>query len=243
MEPNNNFTQPTPSVVQPIAPSISKQPIEPKTSFSKWTLFILLIVFAILISIIGYLLLGKSFNTQSQNSTSIIKTINKKPDINNTLQFTPLTASESANWKTYINNKYNFSIKYPNNYEFTEWSGVDNILNTYDLGYKFGQGDILWISVYKDNINKYVNNLKGDNNYYLVKYDYNKGKIVEYRSKPHDDNSIIKSDSVVFVSYFIQNNGFLFEVHIKGWHYPLKNNYINDSGIFHEMISSLNFRH
>lgn len=94
----NQQTPPSPQPPASISP-VSKQP----PPFSKpWLRWILLIIVAVLLSSGGtYLVLTQQKIEQPQPSPSL------------TASPVPTDAGETANWKTYTNTDYGYSVKYP----------------------------------------------------------------------------------------------------------------------------------
>ena len=212
---------------------------EPKKPLPKFRLIILAILVLVIISLpLGAYLMLRAFGIHPKSSTVTIKSTSPTPTPT-IISLQPLTASESSTWKTYVNNKYGFSIEYPDGYKFSDFGSHNNFLDNLCLVYLQSEGGCFMnIGIYNEQIDKHISELNGGKNYSLEIYNYHDGKIVLYRTL--HNNPVIHYNEVSFVSYFVQKTNYLFELSSNGWDSPYYET-ASYSAIFSTMLSTLKF--
>lgn len=121
-----------PFIPNPPPPTPTTPPNQPKKSFSFGKSLILIIVLILIVALpLGTYVLIKQIQTQPAQNANVAKTMNAL--VSPTLTPTPtlsgsasgtLVATDTATWKTYTNTKYNYSIKYPSNWQPLETNSI-----------------------------------------------------------------------------------------------------------------------
>lgn len=205
---------------------------------------ILIVVFLLVLTGGGayYLMQKNSVIPSSQQSITqnVVNTIQPTPSITQapTATITPSAAPiDTSSWKTYVDSQFGYSIKYPPDYIFQDFSKDSNMLQDLCLVYKQSEGGcIIRIDLRQEKINEHIAKLDGGKDYKIVVSDYNfnsqKAKWVEYRAL--NNNAIIKYNTITFVDFLLQKDQYLFDLYANGWGSPYDN-------IFKSMLSTLKF--
>jgi len=98
----------------------------------KWLIGILIVIVIVLSGIIIYSKLGTS-TVQNQVKTTINDNQSTTPTQTPQSTTNQVKDNETADWKTYENTKYKYSLKYPNNYIVSANAPVSTVKETSDL--------------------------------------------------------------------------------------------------------------
>lgn len=105
-----NPAQPQNPVSQPTVPSTPEQPSGSKPKSSKWIIAIIAVLILVVAGSAAVYFLNNNLTAKTQKTQTTILTATP----------TAIPAS-AANWKTYTNTKYNFSIDYPSDWRLREF--------------------------------------------------------------------------------------------------------------------------
>lgn len=123
MEPNQNNLDPyQPQAPQPIRPDFTQpappppptpsQPVEIKeTRKLKWTYVLIVFLILVILGLVGFILMSRNkTNPTPTPEKVVVNTPSPSPD--------PM-----ANWENYDNNRFGFSMRYPNDFQFKQELG------------------------------------------------------------------------------------------------------------------------
>mgnify|MGYP001564321650 FL=1 len=79
---------------------------------------VLVVIIVLIVGVVGYFAFVKK-------SPPIVQQTQTPTQTNNSVSPTPTQKDETANWKTYSNSKYRFSLKYPNGWTIEESTNAD----------------------------------------------------------------------------------------------------------------------
>jgi hypothetical protein len=230
-----------PNIAQPIQPTATNTQALPEPEKKK-LLKLNWIIIGIVLGTLALISLGVTYYFLNNNSVSN-KLVQPSPtpvmttSISPTLPPNSIYTSNTSSWKTYVDSKFGYSIKYPTDYIFQDFTKNSNMLQDLCLVYKNSEGGcVIRLDLTQEKIDDHIQKLNGGKDYRIVarEYDYygQKAKWIEYRTL--NNNAVIQGNTTIFVDFLLQKNQYLFDLHTNGWGSPYDD-------IFNLMLFTLKF--